>query len=146
MIIENFTPIASTIGGLIIGISATLMLLFNGRIAGISGISKGILTNTGHERHWRAVFILGIILGGALIVWLNPDNTAKVTQASVLQMAIGGLIVGFGTAMGTGCTSGHGVCGLGRRSVRSLGSVVTFMAMGFMTMFIMTHVLQIARF
>lgn len=146
MIIENFTPIASTVGGLIIGVSATLMLFFNGKIAGISGISKGLLSNAGHERHWRALFILGIVLGGAIMVLLTPDNTAKVTQAPPLQMALGGLIVGFGTAMGNGCTSGHGVCGLGRRSIRSLSSVVTFMAAGFITMFIMTHVLHVARF
>ena len=80
------------------------------------------------------------------MVLLTPDNTAKVTQAPPLQMALGGLIVGFGTAMGNGCTSGHGVCGLGRRSIRSLSSVVTFMAAGFITMFIMTHVLHVARF
>ncbi len=146
MIIENFTPIASTLGGLIIGTSATLMLLFNGKIAGISGISKGLLSNTGHERQWRTLFVLGLILGGALMILLTPENTAKVTQAPPLQMALGGLIVGFGTAMGNGCTSGHGVCGLGRRSVRSLSSVITFMAAGFITMFIMTHVLHIARF
>jgi uncharacterized protein len=146
MIIENFTPIASTLGGLMIGTSATLMLLFNGKIAGISGISKGLLSNTGHERQWRALFILGLILGGALMIFLTPESTAKVIQAPPLQMALGGLIVGFGTAMGNGCTSGHGVCGLGRRSVRSLSSVITFMAAGFITMFIMTHVLHIARF
>lgn len=145
MIIENFTPIASTVGGLLIGLSAILMLLFNGRIAGISGISKGILANTGHERSWRALFVLGLIIGGAMMVVLSPEKTAKVVGNSTLQMALGGLIVGFGTAMGNGCTSGHGVCGLGRRSVRSLASVITFMAAGFVTMFIMTHVLQIAR-
>lgn len=146
MIIENFTPIASTIGGLIIGLSATLMLLLNGKIAGISGIAKGLLSHTGHERQWRALFILGLILGGALILWITPENTAKVTEASTLQMALGGLLVGFGTATGSGCTSGHGVCGLGRRSARSLSSVVIFMSAGFITMFIMTHVLHIARF
>lgn len=146
MIIENFTPVASTVGGLLIGTSATLMLLFNGKIAGISGISKGLLSNTGHERNWRALFILGLILGGALMIYLLPDQTAKAIQAPPLQMALGGLLVGFGSAMGNGCTSGHGVCGLGRRSVRSLTSVLTFMGAGFITMFIMTHLLQIARF
>lgn len=146
MIIENFTPVASTVGGLLIGTSATLMLLFNGKIAGISGISKGLLSNTGHERHWRALFVLGLILGGALMIYLLPDQSAKAIQAPPLQMALGGLLVGFGSAMGNGCTSGHGVCGLGRRSVRSLTSVVTFMGAGFITMFIMTHLLQIARF
>ena len=75
MIIENFTPIASTVGGLVIGISAILMLLFNGRIAGISGISKGILSNTGHERSWRALFVLGLIIGGAIMVVLSPEKT-----------------------------------------------------------------------
>ncbi len=146
MTIENFTPIASTIGGLIIGLSAVLMLLLNGKITGISGISKGLLSNTGHERNWRALFILGIVLGGAPIVFLLPEQTAQVISAPPLQMILGGLIVGFGTAMGNGCTSGHGVCGLGRRSVRSLSSVLTFMAAGFITMFVMTHVLEIARF
>lgn len=148
MVIENFTPLPALIGGGLIGSAAALLMLFNGKIAGISGITKGILGEcpTPQERFWRVAFIAGLILGGAGMVFAMPTLTAQPLQLNPTQMAIGGLLVGLGTAMGNGCTSGHGICGLARRSPRSLGSVITFMAVGFGVMFVMNHLMGVARF
>lgn len=116
-------------GGLIIGLSSALYLLFNGRIAGISGILGGLF---GSERAERAAFLLGLI--GAPVVWtlIHAAPTATIT-ASTPVLVIAGLLVGFGVRMGGGCTSGHGVCGLSRFSTRSLVGVATFMAVGILT-------------
>lgn len=149
MLIENFTPIPALIGGLLIGFVSVVMMLFNGKITGISGITKGLVLGdcmTAQDRFWRMAFLGGLVLGGAAIVILTPAMTAAPLTMGPVQMAIGGLLVGFGTAMGNGCTSGHGVCGLGRRSPRSLGSVLTFIGAGMLTMFVMTQILQVARF
>jgi len=148
MTIENFTPVWSLIGGLMIGAASALFMLFNGKIAGISGITKGILSHcpTPQERFWRLAFVLGLLLGGVATVLLAPQLTAQSFNLPPGQMILAGLLVGVGTAMGNGCTSGHGVCGLGRRSGRSLASVATFMGAGFITMFVITHVMGIARF
>lgn len=147
MLIENFTPIPALIGGLGIGTSAALLMLFNGRISGISGITKGIFAHcpTPPERFWRIAFLVGLIVGGAILTTLWPAMTAVGMSLNPIQMLIGGLLVGVGTAMGNGCTSGHGVCGLGRRSRRSLMSVLTFMGTGFVTMMIMTQLLGFGR-
>jgi uncharacterized membrane protein YedE/YeeE len=148
MEIVNFTPISALIGGVLIGGASALFMLTNGKIAGISGITKGIVAAcpTPQDRFWRIAFVLGLVLGGAGFVLFQPSLTAAPLQMHPVQMAFGGLLVGVGTAMGNGCTSGHGVCGLGRRSPRSLASVLTFMGAGFATMFIMTHVLNTGRF
>lgn len=148
MVIENFTPIASLIGGILIGISASIMLLLNGKIAGISGITKGIISSdtSAEDRKWRIFFISGLLLGGLAIVVLMPEMTAKSSDFSPIQIIIAGLLVGVGTSLGNGCTSGHGVCGLGRRSPRSLASVATFMAVGFLTAYIMFHVFNMVKF
>lgn len=141
MSIENFTPLPALAGGLLIGGAATGLMLFNGRVAGISGIAKGLLAAcpTPRERFWRVAFLVGLVLGGAGMVWVLPQATAASLSLNPLQMAVGGLLVGVGTAMGSGCTSGHGVCGLGRRSSRSLSAVLAFMGAGFATLFIMTQ-------
>lgn len=147
MSIENVTPLPALIGGGLIGTAAALLLLFNGKIAGISGIAKGILGewSTPQERLWRLAFISGLVLGGAgMVVWM-PAATALPLKLNPLQMALGGLLVGIGTALGNGCTSGHGICGLARRSPRSLASVLTFMGVGFAVMFVM-NILKVARF
>lgn len=149
MLIENFTPVSALIGGLMIGATSALMMLFTGKITGISGITKGLFLGdcpTPQDRFWRIAFLSGLVLGGAGLVFMHPELTAVPLKMGPVQMAIGGVLVGVGTAMGNGCTSGHGVCGLGRRSVRSLGSVITFISAGMITMFLMTNVLQIARF
>ncbi len=143
MVIENFTLIPSLVGGLLIGISSSILMLFNGRIAGISGITKEIFnkSNSAHEKTWRALFVMGIIIGGFLISIVMPEVTAKSSNLNYIQMIIAGLLVGIGTSLGNGCTSGHGICGLARRSPRSLTSVITFIATGFFTVYILFHIL-----
>lgn len=136
----NFNPLVAATGGILIGLSATLLLLFNGRISGISGIVNGAIGFSA-DRTWRWLFILGMLLGG----WLYESAIASVpTPADDFApgaMIVGGLLVGVGTRLGSGCTSGHGVCGLGRLSFRSLVAVVTFLTTGFITVFITRHVL-----
>lgn len=136
----EFNWFTALIGGILIGISATLLLAFNGRIAGISGIINGAITFNKDEI-WRWMFILGMLLGGVLYEYgLASQPTPKSTFAPV-AMIIGGFLVGFGTRMGSGCTSGHGVCGLGRLSLRSLVAVLTFLTTAMITVFFVRHVL-----
>jgi uncharacterized membrane protein YedE/YeeE len=131
--------IGGIIGGALIGVAAVLLLLFNGRIAGISGIVGGIFSdNVFTERMWRAVFVVGIVCGAALYALIfSAPNIQLQTNTPILIVA--GLLVGFGTRLGSGCTSGHGVCGLARRSPRSLAATVTFMLFGALTVFLMRH-------
>ena len=145
MVIENFTLFPSLIGGLLIGIASSLLMLFNGKIAGISGITKGLLSkdNSNLEKSWRKFFLTGLLLGGFIITMIMPEMTAKVANLNPIQMIIAGLLVGFGTALGNGCTSGHGICGLARKSPRSLASVITFMGAGFFTVYILFHILNL---
>lgn len=146
MVIQGFTPFQSLAGGILIGISAVILMLFNGKIAGISGISKGIISKdcpTPHEKKWRIYFLVGLILGGMIIIQLLPSVTGPVAIFAPLRMILAGLLVGIGTSLGNGCTSGHGVCGLGRRSGRSLASVITFIGTGFITVYFLFHVLKI---
>lgn len=133
---ENFTPWSSLIGGVLIGLSASLMYLGQGRIAGISGIFGGMLSKFCKDFIWRYFFIAGLIVGGLIIYLMLPEKTAVSFNLPLPFFAIGGLLVGIGTRMGNGCTSGHGICGLGRRSPRSLAAVITFMAFGVITVFI----------
>ena len=137
----DFTPLAGTIGGILIGLSAVLLMGGIGRIAGLSGIFGGILTTAWTaEQSWRALFLAGT-LGGAVIVALlgGIDPEAIAFPGTPLTTAIGGLLVGFGTALGAGCTSGHGICGISRLSVRSIVSTVIFMAVAVLTVFIIRH-------
>lgn len=138
---ENFTPVSGLIGGIIIGFAATLLLWFNGRIAGISGIFNGLVTNKkNHDTFWRLLFILGMIAGGFVHQNL-VEKSYQPLDAQPWVLILGGLLVGFGTSMGSGCASGHGVCGLGRLSVRSLVAVVIFLSVGILTTFVVRHVL-----
>ena len=129
-------------GGMLIGFSATLLLACNGRIAGISGIVNGVL-RWGEEGIWRWLFLLGLILGGVIyeLGWAAQPTPESEFAPGV--MIAGGLLVGFGTRLGHGCTSGHGVCGLGRLSFRSLIAVITFLMMGFVTVFLLRHGLRV---
>jgi uncharacterized protein len=136
---ENFTPFASTIGGLLIGLSAVIMLLFNGRIAGISGIFGGLIKPQRGEIEWRAAFIGGLLVGGAAMMTIRPELFAITIERSALAVAVAGLLVGFGTRLGSGCTSGHGVCGLSRFSARSLVATASFMIVGAITVFVVNH-------
>jgi uncharacterized membrane protein YedE/YeeE len=128
------------IGGALIGIAAALLLLLNGRIAGVSGIFGGLLApSTIDERAWRLAFIFGLIAGAGLFR-LARGGLPLELQAGGLTLAIAGLLVGFGTRLGSGCTSGHGVCGLARRSHRSVTATMIFMAVAAVTVFLMRHV------
>jgi uncharacterized membrane protein YedE/YeeE len=121
-------------GGALIGFSAVLLLALNGRVAGLSGIFAGIFSNAGAEPRWRLLFLIGLILGGAAWQLWQPPPIAS--SASYGQLIVAGLLVGFGSVYGSGCTSGHGVCGLARFSVRSLVALVTFMAAGITTVYL----------
>ncbi|MED5369473.1 MAG: YeeE/YedE family protein [Myxococcota bacterium] len=127
---ENFTPVASTLGGILIGLAAAAMLLFNGRIAGISGITGGLLRKDSGDKAWRLWFLGGLIAGGLIMVALRPETFADTLDLPLWAPAVAGLLVGVGTRMGNGCTSGHGVCGLPRFSKRSFAAVCTFMFTG----------------
>ncbi len=130
----NFTPVPALAGGLLIGIAAAALLFLNGRLAGISGIVAGLFEPAGETsaegRSVRGTFVAGLIAGGAvlLVAWPAAFEAIDPAPATVLRFALAGLIVGFGSRLGGGCTSGHGVCGLSRRSVRSLAATHTFMA------------------
>lgn len=125
-------------GGMLIGLSATLLLLCNGRIAGISGIVNGALRGGGAEA-WRWFFLGGLLAGGALYEYGVAAQPTPTYSLAPWAMAIGGFLVGYGTRLGNGCTSGHGVCGLGRLSGRSLVAVLTFMAAAIATVFCLRH-------
>jgi uncharacterized membrane protein YedE/YeeE len=128
-----FTPWASLAGGLLVGVAAAMLILFNGRIAGISGIVGGLLRPVRGDVGWRAAFVAGLV--AAPLAWL------AVAAAPRLHVAAAGLLVGVGTRLGSGCTSGHGVCGISRGSLRSLAATATFMAAGFAVVFVVRHVL-----
>lgn len=127
---ENFTPWSALAGGALIGLAASLLLLFNGRIAGISGILGGLLRPSQTELPWRLSFLAGLMAAGLGLSFLLPESIAGPETRSLAAVAVAGLVVGFGVRMGNGCTSGHGVCGLSRFSVRSLVATGTFMATG----------------
>lgn len=122
--------INALIGGAIIGIAVSVMLLFNGRVTGISGIINGALTPQQGDTLWRVLFIAGLVLGGFALRGLSPAVFDGDLPTSEWTTVVAGLLVGFGTIMGSGCTSGHGVCGISRMSIRSLVSTMTFIAAG----------------
>jgi uncharacterized membrane protein YedE/YeeE len=139
--IENFTPLPALAGGALIGLAASILLLAHGQIAGISGILGGVISRRAEAR-WRIAFLIGIAIGGAGVAALWPQAISMAGSRSLPLLLLAGLLVGFGTRLGTGCTSGHGVCGLSRRSPRSLVSVLVFMATGFATATALHLVLQ----
>ncbi|TVQ92405.1 MAG: YeeE/YedE family protein [Deltaproteobacteria bacterium] len=137
---EISTVIAATLGGALIGLSASAMLLLNGRIAGISGIVGGALKLPQGDMLWRVLFVAGLFTGG-LVMWLvHPGAFVMEIDRSVLAIAVAGLLVGVGVRLGSGCTSGHGVCGLSRFSPRSLVATLTFMAAGAAVAAVVTQV------
>lgn len=136
--------IRAAVGGGLIGLAAALMIVFNGRIAGISGVLGGlILDRKQAEVPWRAMFLGGLMLGALLVSLVRPALAEATLQTGWVGMIAAGLIVGFGTRMGSGCTSGHGVCGIGRLSQRSIVATCTFMAAGFVTVFVLRHLLGV---
>ncbi len=126
-------------GGVLLGFSVLLLLLANGRIAGISGILGGILAAPKSDKLWRLLFIAGMIAGGALAV--PYGDMPRELGSSPTLLALAGLLVGVGTRMGNGCTSGHGICGIGRLSIRSIAATVVFMAVAGMTVFVRLHLI-----
>ncbi len=137
----HFTPAASLGGGLLIGVAAAGLLAFNGRIAGISGIVGGALWPQRGELAWRLAFIAGLLAAPQLWRLLAPLPASRI-DASTGSLLLAGLLVGLGTRYGAGCTSGHGVCGLSRLSPRSLAATAAFMTAGFLTVFVLHHLLR----
>ncbi len=136
----NFTPLTALAGGALIGLSAALLMLASGRVAGISGIVGGLIGATGAEAAWRLAFVVGLV-AGAGIVGLTGFAPAIEIDASWPVVIGGGLLVGFGTRLGSGCTSGHGVCGIARLSRRSILATLLFMAAGATLVFLVRHLL-----
>ena len=130
---ENFTPISAVIGGGLIGLSAVILMVFNGRIAGISGIFSGMFFATSGDRLWQFLFVMGLVVSPLIYIYVTSQKPAFDLDANMPLLIIGGLLVGFGTRLGSGCTSGHGICGLSRLSTRSLVSVILFMSTGMLT-------------
>lgn len=126
-------------GGVAIGLAATLLLWLDGRIAGVSGILNGVVFRRHGDVAWRGAFLAGLVIAAGLYMAFVPGAPLPRTDYPRAMLVVAGLLVGFGTRMGNGCTSGHGVCGLGRLSVRSLAAVVTFMVVAIATTFVVRH-------
>lgn len=135
---EDFTPVGGLVGGLLIGLAVALMLLLNGRVAGISGIVGGLLTLRTGDAVWRAAFVAGLVLGA--LGYLSATDVPVRVLAPLPAILAGGLLVGFGTRLGSGCTSGHGLCGMARLSRRSVAATATFFAVAMLTVFLTRHV------
>jgi uncharacterized membrane protein YedE/YeeE len=138
---NHFTPWASLGGGILLGIGAALLVLFNGRVLGISGILAGLVRPRSGDAAWRLAFLAGLLAAPLLWALVATPVQPHIAAGPVLLVAAG-LLVGWGTRHGSGCTSGHGVCGLARLSPRSLVATMAFMAMGFATVFVVRHVLS----
>jgi uncharacterized protein len=138
----NFTPWTALTGGILLGIASAAFILLNGRVLGISGIVGGLLAPRRGDIGWRLSFLLGLLLAPTALTLLAPGLIrAPRIDAGTLTLIAAGLLVGFGTRYGSGCTSGHGVCGLSRLSPRSLVATLAFMAAGFATVFVIRHVI-----
>lgn len=139
----NFTPWTSLAGGVLLGLAAAAFVLLNGRVLGISGIVGGLLRPREGGMGWRLALIAGLVLSPLVFALLTPEGflPAPRIEAGFALVVVAGLLVGFGTRYGAGCTSGHGVCGLSRLSLRSLVATVSFMAAGFATVFVLRHLL-----
>ena len=135
----SFTPVSAVAGGLLIGLAAALLLLANGRIMGISGIVGGLLGGVRGDGAWRAAFLAGLVAGAFAVTRLLPAAGDVVLDARLPVLIAGGLLVGFGTRLGNGCTSGHGVCGVARGSPRSLAATGAFFAVALATVFLVRH-------
>ena len=142
MLIENFTPLSATIGGVLIGV-ATLLMLFNGRVAGISGILATCLSPQCNDAAWSATFVVGLILAPLTALLFGYSLPAPEIPASWIVIVIAGVLVGFGTRLGGGCTSDHGVCGVARLSVRSIVATGLFMATAILVVAVSRHVLGV---
>lgn len=140
---ENFSPVSSFLGGMLIGLSILFLFLFNGRIAGVSGIMTGVIFNNKSDRLWRMVFLLGLVVGPFLYQYFGPQSFIPRENYPLTLLILGGFFVGFGTRMGSGCTSGHGICGIARLSMRSIIATLVFMVSGMATVYLIKYVLGI---
>ncbi len=138
---EHFTPVSGLIGGLLIGLSTVLLILFNGRIAGISGIVGGLLASKSSDIGWRAVFVVGLLLGAFVYMLATGGALGINIQASLPVLVVAGLLLGFGARLGSGCTSGHGICGIARFSRRSIVATLVFFVTAIITVFLTQHIL-----
>ncbi|EKO3565333.1 YeeE/YedE family protein [Vibrio metschnikovii] len=134
-------PWYSLFGGMLLGVSATLLLLLNGKVAGISGILGGLLTPKAQDTAWRWLFMIGLVAGGVFGVRLLGAEVPLQYSSSTGMLIIAGLLVGLGTRLGNGCTSGHGICGIGRLSLRSIVATGIFMLVAGITVFVRLHLL-----
>ncbi|WP_087020431.1 YeeE/YedE family protein [Thaumasiovibrio subtropicus] len=136
-------PWESLLGGMLLGVSASLLLMMNGRIAGISGIVSGLFKWANDDVAWRVFFILGMVSAGVLAFWAGYayPSLDVATEGALGHIVIAGLLVGAGTTLGNGCTSGHGICGIGRLSKRSIVATAVFMGVAMITVFVRLHVL-----
>ena len=135
MTIENFTPLSAFLGGLVIGIAVMLFFAFNGRLIGVSGIARNFL-NSNDKRFDNFLFLIGLILGPIIYQLFSKEVVSINITNSIYLLGIAGLLVGLGTSIGNGCTSGHGICGISRFSLRSIIATVTFMIVGILTVFV----------
>ena len=142
---HNLTPLASLLGGALVGLAASLLLLTHGKIAGISGIFGGLLQRTVSDRAFRLWFTGGLLAAGVVVYAVRPQAFTADPRVRLWVTALAGLLVGYGTRLGNGCTSGHGICGLSRFSMRSVVATLTFMATGGLTVFVVRHVLGGSR-
>ena len=138
---DAFTPVSAFVGGLLIGTSAALFLVLNGRIAGVSGILGGLIHPARSEIGWRLSFLAGLFVAPVVYVGLGGTLLPVVLEAPLGVLVLAGLTVGFGTRLGAGCTSGHGVCGIGRGSPRSVAATAAFMTTAILTVFVTRHML-----
>jgi len=139
---HNFTPFSALIGGALIGLSASAMLLLDGKIAGVSGILAGVLKPVSNDTLWRICFLAGLFAGGLLLRILMPGAFDFGIIRPLPMLTIAGLLVGFGTQLGSGCTSGHGVCGVSRLSPRSLVATGTFIVSGALMVYLVNHLIR----
>lgn len=130
---------AALAGGLLIGVATTFMMIFSGRIAGVSGIVGGLIPPRPHDMDWRLAFLSGLVGGGALLRIFYPEAFPAALTTPTATLVAAGLLVGYGARLGNGCTSGHGVCGIGRMSRRSLVATAVFLSTGMLTVFVHRH-------
>ena len=135
MEILEFSWLPALAGGIMIGTASALLMAFNGRVAGISGILGGLLSRWSPDQWWRLTFLLGLVLGGGAAFYWAPETFIDITENGTMEVLAAGLLVGLGTRIGSGCTSGHGVCGIGRLSIRSLVATLVFVGSGMLTVF-----------
>jgi uncharacterized protein len=141
----NPTFVSSFVGGALIGLSASALLLLTGRVAGISGIASRLLSEKGEERNWRLAFLMGLLLGGVLLAVFRPSvfDSPDTVNMNWIMIGLAAIAVGVGTTIGNGCTSGHGVCGVSRFSKRSIVATMVFMGVAMVVTFVVRHALKI---